>query len=68
VNCDAFRGLDGIEGAEETAGKDDRRVRVSAVRLLQLMASAAHESVGMPSERLARIDKAMQGMGLGFPR
>ncbi len=31
-------------------------------------AYAAPESMGMSSERSARIDKVMQGMGLGFPR
>jgi SNF2 family DNA or RNA helicase len=39
VNCDAFRIIEGIEGKEERADRDGSKVRVSAVRLLQLMAS-----------------------------
>jgi hypothetical protein len=47
VNCDAFR------------GKDDRRVRVSAVRLLQLMASAEKPVQITGEERRAAILKQL---------
>ncbi len=59
VNCDALRGLEGIEDNDEAADKDKRRVRVSAIRLLQLMASAEKPVRITGEERRAKILKQL---------